>query len=320
MTRYAAKPGKLVFVVTTFGGCSVQAIPDRFGIRCEIAALQAQESTKLARTPPMGWNSWDSYGLSVTESEFEQNATWMMQNLRQHGWEYAVVDEGWYLQNPAAKPESFRYTMDAQGRYLSATNRFPSAANQAGFQKLAALVHARNMKFGIHIIRGIPREAVNKNLPIAGSKFKAAEAANKADTCRWNADNYGVKANAAGQAYYDSITALYGSWGVDFVKIDCISHPYLDDEIHMFSAALRKTQRPIVLSLSPRPTPLDKADDVAKYAQMWRISDDVWDHWQQRGKQDWSQGVLAQFKLIAEWAPHVGAGHWPDADMLPLDF
>ena len=285
-----------------------------------ISVLHAQDGATLAATPPMGWNSWDSYGLSVTQTEFEQNAEWMAQNLRPHGWEYAVVDEGWYLLNPAGKAEGFRYTMDGQGRYLPAVNRFPSTAREAGFQKLADWVHARHMKFGIHIIRGIPREAVNRNLPIAGSHYTAAEAANKTDTCRWNPDNYGVRANAAGQAYYDSIAALYAGWGVDFVKIDCISHPYLDDEVHMFSAALRKAGRPIVLSLSPGPTPLDKAEDVAKYAQMWRISDDMWDHWQQSPKPGGTQGLLPQFALAAQWAKHVESGHWPDADMLPLGY
>ncbi|HZS52815.1 MAG TPA: glycoside hydrolase family 27 protein [Bryobacteraceae bacterium] len=272
----------------------------------------------LAATPPMGWNSWDSYGLSVTQNEFEANATYMSDNLRGHGWQYAVVDEGWFLQNPEGKAGTFRYTMDTYGRLTPAVNRFPLAAGDAGFRKLADWAHTRGLFFGIHIIRGIPREAVNKNLPIAGSRYHAAEAANKNDTCKWNSDNYGIATNAAGQAYYGSIAALYASWGVDFVKIDCISSPYLGNEIRMFSEALRKTNRPIVLSLSPGPTPVDKIAELRKYAQMWRISGDVWDHWRLWPGQDWSQGVLGQFALAAKWAPLVEPGHWPDADMLPL--
>ena len=104
------------------------------------------------------------------------------------------------------------------------------------------------------------------------------------------------------------------------MKIDCISAPYLGDEIRMFSEALRKTGRPIALSLSPGPTPLDKADDVRKYAQLWRISNDFWDHWQQLPGQDWTPGLRAQFQIVAKWAPHAGAGHWPDADMLPIGY
>jgi hypothetical protein len=282
--------------------------------------LWPQSAQLIAPTPPMGWNSWDSYGLTITQEEFLANANYIATNLRVHGWQYAVVDEGWYLQNPDAKPGQFRFTMDAYGRYAPATNRFPMVANDDGFASLAQNLHARHLLFGIHVIRGIPREAVAKNLPIAGSKFRAADAANKTDTCAWNTDNYGVAANPAGQAYYESLAALYASWGVDLVKIDCISSPYKGDEIRMFSDALRKTTRPIVLSLSPGPTPIDEIAELRKYSQMWRISGDVWDHWQQWPKQEWSQGLLAQFGLTAKWAPLVEPGHWPDADMLPLGY
>jgi alpha-galactosidase len=270
-------------------------------------------------TPPVGWNSWDSYGLSVTEQEFKANAGWMAQHLKRYGWEYAVVDEGWYLKNPEAKPGAFQFTLSADGRYLPAVNRFPSSANQAGFKPLADSVHALGLKFGIHIIRGIPKEAVAKRIKIADSQFMAAEAADRNDTCPWNADNYGVRNTPAGQAYYDSIAKLYADWGVDFVKIDCIAaDPYKGDEIQMFSDALRRTGRPMVLSLSPGPAPLEKAADLREYANMWRISGDVWDHWRQWPKQNWSQGLLGQFTLAANWAKYVGGGHWPDADMLPL--
>jgi hypothetical protein len=268
----------------------------------------------------MGWNSWDSYGMSVTEQEFRASAEWMAQHLKRFGWNYAVVDEGWYLQNPDGKAGTFRFTMDIHGRYTPAVSRFSSAGQGNGFGVLADWVHQQGMKFGVHIIRGIPRQAVERNLQIADSQFRAAEAANKSDACAWNADNYGVRYTPAGQAYYDSIASLYASWGVDFVKIDCISSPYMGDEIHMFSDALRKTGRAILLSLSPGPAPLDQAEDLLKYAQIWRISGDVWDHWKQWPNQDWSQGLLGQFQLTAKWAPFVGAGHWPDADMLPLGY
>ncbi len=277
-------------------------------------------AVSMAPTPPMGWNSWDSYGLSVTESEFQANAEFMSKRLRRYGWEYAVVDEGWYLTNPEAKPGSFRFSMDGNGLYRPAANRFTSAAKDQGFSKLSDWVHARNMKFGIHIIRGIPREAVQKNLLISNSSFRASEAADTSDTCRWNSDNYGVKNNPAGQEYYDSVAALYAKWGVDFVKVDCLTVPYKSDEIRMFSDALRKTGRPIVLSLSPGPTPIEKIDDLRNYAQMWRMSDDFWDHWKKWPDKAWSQSLLDQFALIAKWAPLVKPGHWPDADMLPLGY
>ncbi|MBV9611869.1 MAG: alpha-galactosidase, partial [Acidobacteriaceae bacterium] len=231
-------------------------------------------------SPPMGWNSWDSYGLSVTESEFMANAQWLARNVKRHGWQYAVVDEGWYLRNPQAKPDTFAFVLDANGRYIPADNRFPSSISAAGFKPLADRIHSLGLKFGIHILRGIPKKAVANNSPIANSHFSAGDAADSSDVCPWNQDNYGVKASPAGQAYYDSIAQLYAAWGVDFLKVDCIaSHPYKPDEIRMLSEALRKTGRAIVLSLSPGPAPIDKAAELARYATMWRISNDVWDHW-----------------------------------------
>jgi hypothetical protein len=287
--------------------------------------LVAQNSKSLlAPTPPMGWNSWDSYGLTITEDQFKANVNWFNQHLKQYGWQYVVIDEGWYLQHPenaATKGADQGYTLDSHGRYLPAPNRFPSSGD-AGLKPIGDYVHSLGLKFGIHIIRGIPKEAVEKNLPIAGSSFHAAEAANTSDLCRWNPDNYGLKANAAGQAYYDSLGKLYASWGLDFVKVDCISQPYDADEIHMMSAALKKSGRPIVLSLSPGPTPIEQASDVRKYAQLWRISDDFWDIWKksQGDANGFPQSLTGQFKKLAQWSPHVEAGHWPDADMLPLGY
>jgi alpha-galactosidase len=126
-----------------------------------------------------------------------------------------------------------------------------------------------------------------------------------------------VKDNAAGQAWYDSLLKQYADWGVDLLKVDCISdHPYKAAEIRMIRRAIDKTGRPIVLSLSPGPTALEHADEVASLAQMWRISNDIWDLWvNPRG---WPIAVSSQFARLAAWAPHAKPGNWPDADMLPL--
>ena len=280
------------------------------------ASAQAQ---RAAPTPPMGWNSWDSYGITISEQEFLDNANWMAAHLRQFGWQYAVVDEGWYVADPLAKPENAQFNLDSNGRYIPVESRYPSAANGAGFGGIAQKVHAKGLKFGIHLIRGIPKESVARKLPIAGTSFTAVDAADTDDTCPWNVYNYGVKNNAAGQAYYDSQAALYASWGVDYIKIDCISdHPYKGDEIRMISQAIRKSGRPMVLSLSPGPTSIDKAAEVSKWADMWRISDDFWDVWKSSTDKTFPQDVIGQFQKASLWAEHSGNGRWPDADMLPL--
>jgi alpha-galactosidase len=281
-----------------------------------LSRLHSLAASDLAPTPPMGWNSWDSYGLTVTEAEFKANVSWLHEHLQPLGWRYVVVDEGWYLRAPGQKGAAQGFVMDDDGRYLVADNRFSSS----GFKPLADWVHGQGLKFGLHIIRGIPRQAVEKNLPIAGSAFHAADAANTTDTCRWNSDNYGLNANPAAQAYYDSIIKLYAGWGVDYIKVDCISKPYQADEIHMMSAAIKKSGRAMVLSLSPGPTPVEEADDLRKYAQLWRISDDMWDTWPGPAGQTFPAGLVRQFDRTAEWAPHIEVGHWPDADMLPLGY
>ena len=275
----------------------------------------------MSNSPAMGWNSWDSYGLSITEDEFMSTTDILHQQMQQYGWTYAVVDEGWYLANPQSdgKP-AWKYTLDGQGRYIPDEGRFPSAADGVGFKKIADQLHARKLQFGIHIIRGIPKEAVSKNLPIADSNFHATEVADTSDTCRWNPDNYGIRDNAAGQAYYDSLIKLYAGWGVDFLKVDCIAVPYKAAEIHMLHRAIEKSGRQILLSLSPGPTPIDEVGDVAGNAQMWRISDDFWDHWAPWPDATWSQSLKDEFARIAQWQPYNTAGHRPDPDMLPIGY
>jgi hypothetical protein len=210
-----------------------------------------------------------------------------------------------------------QYRIDTNGRYEPALDRFASAKGAAGFKPVADYAHAQGLKFGIHIIRGITKKAVAGNMPIAGSTFHAADAADTTDKCPWNPDNFGVKDNAAGQAWYDALMKQYASWGVDYIKVDCIaSHPYKGDEIRMIHRAIVKTGRPIVLSLSPGPAPLSEAVELGQNAQLWRISNDVWDHWEKN--KEWSQNVKDQFAVIASWAKYVKPGNWPDADMLPL--
>jgi alpha-galactosidase len=276
----------------------------------------------LAPTPPMGWNSWDSFGTTITEPDFKTNAQWLAEHLKSFGWQYVVVDMEWFVTNPTPEGNSktSQYSLDDHGRYSPAILRFPSSANNSGFKPLAAYAHSLGLKFGIHILRGIPKQAVEKNLPIEGSDYHAADAADTSDTCPWNFDNYGLDASKpAAQAYYDSIARLYASWDVDLIKVDCISsRPYEGDEIRMLSTALRKTGRPIVLSLSPGAAPIEKVDEMRKYANLWRISDDVWDLW--HSTVDYPQGLGDQFPRIAKWAGLAQPGGWPDADMLPLGY
>ena len=268
----------------------------------------------IALYPPMGWNSWDCYGAAVTEDTVRANADYMAKKLKKCGWEYVVVDIQWY--QPTASSHAYepfsRLCMDAYGRLQPAENRFPSAANGQGFGPLADYVHSLGLRFGIHIMRGLPRMAAHERLPIADSDYRCDQAADPNSVCAWNPDMYGLKADLpAAQAYYDSIFRLYAAWGVDYVKCDDIAreYPRCQREIEIISAACRHCGREMVLSLSPGPAPLEHAEHLKKYANLWRITDDFWDEWRL---------LAAMFERAEKWCVHAGPGHWPDADMLPV--
>jgi hypothetical protein len=268
----------------------------------------------------MGWNSWDGYGATVNEDQVKGNAKWVADHLKEFGWQYVVVDMEWFVTNsiPEGNSRTFQYSLDEFGRYTPAVNRFPSAANGAGFKPLADYVHSLGLKFGIHILRGIPKQSVVNKIPIEGSTATADASADISDTCPWNFDNFGTNATKPeAQAYYHSIAKLYAGWGVDLIKVDCISsRPYSAADIRMIRQALDKSGRPIVLSLSPGPAPVEKLDEMRQYAQMWRISNDIWDIWHNDGA--YPKGLHDQFEFVANWAGKAQPGHWPDADMLPL--
>jgi hypothetical protein len=294
----------------------------------EQSAIAQTAAPAPAATPPMGWNSWDAYGLTITEDQFRANVKAEASDLKPSGWTYAVIDEGWFLKNPQDRPhpDQLQYQIDSHGRYIPVPARFPSAVvkgaaeDSASFKALGDYVHSLGLKFGIHIVRGIPRISIAANLPIAGSAFHAADAADTSDACPWDPTNWGIQNNAAGQAWYDSLLTQYAGWGVDLIKVDCIaSHPYKIDEIRMIRKAIDKTGRPMVLSLSPGPTALANAAEVAAEAQMWRISDDFWDVWtKDLPERDFPQSLTGQFVNTAAWAQYAKPGNWPDADMLPI--
>ena len=268
----------------------------------------------IAATPPMGWNSWDCYGAAVNEKQVLQNAEYMAEHLKAYGWEYVVVDIQWAA--PAADGHEYHpfseLRMDEYGRLLPAENRFPSAAGGKGFRPLADRIHGLGLKFGIHIMRGMPRMAAHLHLPVEGSGYSCDQAANPHSVCAWNPDMYGLRCETPqAKAYYDSIFRLYASWGVDFVKCDDIAreYPHCEKEIELISQARAGCGREMVLSLSPGPAPLEKAEHLKTWANMWRITDDFWDDWRL---------LKGMFERAEKWCIHAGTGHWPDADMLPV--
>lgn len=276
----------------------------------------------FAPTPPMGWNSWDCYGASVTEKELMANAEYMAKYLKKYGWEYIVCDIQWY--EPDANSTAYRdfvpLEMDEYSRLIPAVKRFPSAQGGKGFQPIAEKIHNMGLKFGIHIMRGIPRQAVHANTPIKGTDVRAREIAQRFSVCSWNTDMYGVDAGVRGaQEYYDSLFELYASWGVDFVKVDDICNTFYKPydpysakaEIELIRHAIDKCGREIVLSLSPGPADINQVSHLQKNANMWRMTADYWDKW---------DDLHAMFEKCEQWSKYVKPGNWPDCDMLPLGY
>lgn len=273
---------------------------------------------------PMGWNSYDYYDTAVNEEQVKANADYMAAHMKDAGWEYIVVDIEWYAKDAGTMRDKYQYIpfgdeeIDEYGRLLPAVNRFPSAADGKGFGPLATYVHNLGLKFGIHIMRGIPRIAAHQHMPVLGTSVTANEIADPSSICGWNPDMYGVRRNVEGaQEYYDSIISLYAEWGVDFIKCDDICNtnvyphnPYsAAHEVEMLQRAIQKSGRDIVLSLSPGPALIEKAWHYEKFANMWRITDDFWDKW------DLLRNMFDRCEL---WQNHVAEGSYPDCDMLPL--
>lgn len=279
-----------------------------------VAGNQPPKFRSWALTPPMGWNSWDCFGTTVTEEQTLAQAEVMARELKSLGWQYVVVDIQWYEPEPRghAYRENAPLTMDDWGRLLPAPNRFPSSVDGNGFGDLARRIHAMGLRFGLHLMRGIPRLAVERNLPILGTSRFARDIADTGDPCPWNPDMYGVDCRKPGaQEYYDSVFSLFAAWGVDYVKVDDIARPYHahERELEAIRRAIDHTGRPMVLSLSPGETAISAAEHVQRHANLWRISDDFWDNW---------LSLREQFARLARWNPHRIEGAWPDADMLPL--
>ncbi|WP_238549643.1 glycoside hydrolase family 27 protein [Bifidobacterium callitrichos] len=274
-----------------------------------------------ATRPAMGWNSWDSYGTSVNEDIVMNNARYMRDHLLEHGWDTLVLDAGWF--DPTVREggwkdrtgEAFgagdRFVLDRYGRQMPDARKFPSAADGRGFTTLAARLHDMGLKLGFHLMRGIPRQAVEEKLPIEGTSYTADQVADTSSTCVWNEDNYGLNLDHPGaQAWYDSQLRLYASWGIDYLKVDDMQNPFYEREIAAFGKAVRDCGRDMFLSLSPGGNMSTRyVDFLRQYGDSWRISEDLWDSW---------PSLLDQFAKLARWAPYQSDAGWADADMLPM--
>lgn len=261
----------------------------------------------------MGWNSWNSLDFRATENDIRTITDYMAENLVEYGWEYVVVDAGWYYPPEVTcndgTMDSIPQSLDQYGRLVPDVRKYPSSANNKGFKELADYIHSKGLKFGIHIMRGLPWNAATSDLQVKGSDYKTSEIADPSRTCEWNKSMYGLKDYQGAKAYYSSLVELYSKWGVDFIKADDMIRPLHEHELKALADAIEEIDPEIVLSLSPGKAKITDAQILSKNSEMWRISNDFWDDWKY---------VVPMFQLLEEWTPYRTQGNWPDADMLPF--
>jgi alpha-galactosidase len=264
----------------------------------------------LAPKPPLGWNSFDSYGVYLHHEAAMENLKAMVKLLKPHGYEYFVIDGGWYGEFKLVEGTLYPKEKHAQnvhyneyGVYQPSKTYFPK-----GFGELVEYAHANGIKMGIHLMRGIPRKAVEENLPVKGTNYRAKDIADVKSICAWNHQNYGIDMSKPGaQEYYDSVYAQIAEWGFDFVKVDDIAHK--PKEVVAVANAVEKCGRPMVYSLSPGGSVSHTYLPYYKRANMLRITHDIWDR-----REDFDRAFNA-------WRKYQGIayeGFWPDLDMIPF--
>jgi len=220
----------------------------------------------------MGWNSYTGYSIAVTEEELLKNIDFLSEKLLPYGYDTVTVDNGWFL---SGQGEGITMALDAYGRPESHEHFFPH-----GLKYTIDYAHKKGVKFGIWLLRGINRRAVEENLPVEGTKYRMQDIVNMKSVCPWAVApwwNYGVDMTKPGaQEYYDGLIRKYADMGVDFIKFDdIVPNPV---EVEAVVKAIGKCGRKIVLSLSPGDYIKVEHSDAYKKANMVRITSDIWDN------------------------------------------
>jgi hypothetical protein len=274
-----------------------------------VVAASAQSSQQPG-APFLGWNSYDCYGSNIDEKHTVENLDAFIEKLKPFGYEYFVLDAGWY-RHFDLKPEEIWPTdgdkaylnIDKYGRFIPSEVLFPG-----GLKAIIDKIHNHDIKFGLHMMRGIPREAVQKNTPIMGTEYSAQDIADTTDICAWSSLMYGVDMDKPGaQEYYNSVLELLASWGIDFIKYDDIVHK--PREINAVADAIEKTGQNIVLSISPGNDINPEYYKTYGRADMIRITRDIWDR---------QSDIDMTFERWEQIQPYADKGFWLDMDMIPF--
>jgi len=265
------------------------------------------------KTPPMGWNSWNVYLGSPDEEEMKAQMRSMAADLLPYGYQYFTTDAHWYGFSNTQYKDGTIFAWDEYGRPIPQPNKYPSSADGSGFKAMADYAHSLGLKFGLHMMRGLNKWMLGHGCCIKGTETKLEEIIDWNSPCHWDDKNgwYGVKLDHPDvQKWYDSLFENFASWGVDFIKYDDIAYPLQVIETEMIHNALEKCGRKMVLSLSPGEANVKDGEFYSAHANMWRISGDFWD--------DWQDCLRKSFDYLAAWNERIEYPGWPDADMIPI--
>jgi alpha-galactosidase len=264
----------------------------------------------LAQTPPKGWNSFDSYGVYLHEKAAMANVEAFAKKLKLHGYEYFVIDAGWFgefkLQEgtifPAEK-HARKMKFNEFGLLQPSDTYFPN-----GLKPVIDRCHKLGLKFGLHLMRGIPRAAVKANTPVKGTKYFAQDIADTTSICIWNHQNFGVDMSKPGaQEFYNSLINQMAEWEVDFIKYDDIV-PF-PEEVKAVANAIAQCGRPILFSLSPGGAVDPNHLEAFQKGHMLRVTPDIWDD---------QKGINECFEEWRKWNGKSHTGFWIDMDMIPF--
>lgn len=271
-------------------------------------------SKKTISAPPLGWNSYDGFGCHIYEALCMEELAAFARDFAPHGYEYFVIDNGWFSEQELIESDDFKLPrvqhaepehvcIDEFGVPQPSVCFFPN-----GFKPLVEFARAHGVKIGLHLMRGIPRKAYEANTPIKGTKFSARDIADVEDTCAWCDYMYGIDMNKPGaQAYLDSVLEQFAQWGVEFVKVDDVSHR--PGEVAGYVQAVENASGPICLSLSPGNNTNKRFLETYRGSAMCRITKDIWDN---------QPDIDVAFNYWKSWQGLEEPGFYPDLDMIPF--
>ncbi|GAA1225839.1 MULTISPECIES: glycoside hydrolase family 27 protein [Streptomyces violaceusniger group] len=233
-----------------------------------------------ALTPPLGWNSWNSFGCGVTEAQVRQAADAMVSSgMRDAGYRYVVVDDCWF------DPQR-----DTTGNLRANPTKFPS-----GMKALGDYIHGKGLKFGIY---QVPNER----------------------TCAQGGGSYPGSTGSKGHETQDARTfASWGVDYLKYDWCSSAgTRDEQVARFTLMRDALRATGRPIVYSINPNSYHAITGDTYnwGEVADLWRTTEDLLDIWQNGNTNSYPMGVGNVVDVTAPLAAQSGPGHWNDPDML----